>query len=495
MSVHTGSDVDTSAEPTVGGQLSAVRVPRFAALATAAILATQLMLQLDAQVVTVALPQLQRDLGFSAAGLSWVPNAYALAFGGLMLLGGRLGDVLGRVRVFGLGTALFALASLAAGLAPDATVMIVARVVQGMGAAVAAPSILSLLTAVARDERARGRNLALFTAASSVGASFGLILGGALTAFFSWRWGLLINLPIGAVVVTLVHRLVEEDRPAGGTVDGAGAITATLGSLGLVYGFVHAAEAGWATVQTWLTFALAAALLAVFIGVERRATLPLLDLSLLRHRKRATALGAMGLIVGVHFSLLFLLVQYYQRELRMSPLVAGLAFLPLTGTILAVTHFVPPAVRRFGAGRLLVLGTALVGVSFGWFAALNGSSTYARDVLGPLLVHSVGVALVFTPGTVLVLEGVPARHSGSISGLLQMVQQVGGSLGIAVIVAVHASGGGEPDAFLPGLPRAFLAAAVLAAVAVLVALTGLIGFIGLIGLTTRHRHTDSESAA
>ncbi|MGA5521067.1 MFS transporter [Streptomyces pseudogriseolus] len=448
-------------------------VQRFVALATVAILATQLMLQLDAQVVTVALPQLQQDLGFSPAGLSWVPNAYALAFGGLMLLGGRLGDVLGRVRVFTIGTVLFALASLAAGLAPDATIMVVARVAQGVGAAIAAPSILSLITAIARDEHARSRNMALFTAASAVGSSFGLILGGALTAFFSWRWGLLINLPIGVVVVLVVQWLVKEDRPTGGRVDVAGAITATLGSLALVYGFVHAAERGWATAGTAVTFVLALVLLTTFVAVERRVRLPLLDLSLVRHRKRATALGAMGLTVGVHFSLLFTLVQFYQRELGMSALVAGLAFLPLTGTILLVTQFVPAFVRRVGAGRLLVLGTALVTISFVWFAAaLNASSTYLGGVVAPLVVHSLGVALVFTPGTMLIMEGVPTRHSGSMSGFLQMVQQVGGSLGIAVIVAVHTSGG-EPGAFLPGLTGAFWTAAALATVAVLISLIGL----------------------
>ncbi|MFF7553741.1 MFS transporter [Streptomyces olivaceus] len=472
MSVHTGSDADTSPALTEHRRVPTVTVPRFVALATVAILATQLMLQLDAQVVTVALPELQQDLGFSPAGLSWVPNAYALAFGGLMLLGGRLGDVLGRVRVFTIGTVLFALASLAAGLAPDATIMVVARVAQGVGAAIAAPSILSLITAIARDEHARSRNMALFTAASAVGSSFGLILGGALTAFFSWRWGLLINLPIGAVVVLVVQWLVKEDRPTGGRVDVAGAITATLGSLALVYGFVHAAETGWATAGTVVTFVLALVLLTTFVAVERRVRLPLLDLSLVRHRKRATALGAMGLTVGVHFSLLFTLVQFYQRELGMSALVAGLAFLPLTGTILIVTHFVPAFVRRVGAGRLLVLGTALVTISFVWFSALDASSTYLGGVVAPLLLHSLGVALVFTPGTMLVMEGVPARHSGSMSGFLQMVQQVGGSLGIAVIVAVH-TGGGEPGAFLPGLGGAFWTAAALGAVAVLIALVGL----------------------
>ncbi len=345
--------------------------PRRAALALTAVLATQLMLQLDAQVVTVALPQVQGELGFSAAGLSWVPNAYALAFGGLMLLGGRLGDVVGRVRAFEAGTALFALASLAAGLAQDPTTMIIARVVQGMGAAVAAPSILSLITAMARDEAARRHGLAMFTATSAIGSSFGLILGGFLTAFASWRWGLLINVPVGILVVITVHRLVRETARSRGSIDVVGAATATTGSLALVYGFIHAAEAGWSSVWTVVSFALAIVLLVAFVLVERHVRRPLLDLSLLKHRARAAALVALGLIVGAHFAMLFLLVQYFQRVLGMGALVAGLAFLPLTLSVLGLTQFVPAFIRKVGAEKLLTLGSLLVAISFALFATLD----------------------------------------------------------------------------------------------------------------------------
>lgn len=444
--------------------------PRRAALALTAVLATQLMLQLDAQVVTVALPQVQGELGFSAAGLSWVPNAYALAFGGLMLLGGRLGDVVGRVRAFEAGTALFALASLAAGLAQDPTTMIIARVVQGMGAAVAAPSILSLITAMARDEAARRHGLAMFTAASAIGSSFGLILGGFLTAFASWRWGLLINVPVGILVVITVHRLVRETARSRGSIDVVGAATATTGSLALVYGFIHAAEAGWSSVWTVVSFALAIVLLVAFVLVERHVRRPLLDLSLLKHRARAAALVVMGLIVGAHFAMLFLLVQYFQRVLGMGALVAGLAFLPLTLSVLGLTQFVPAFIRKVGAEKLLTLGSLLVAISFALFATLDTSSTYFGGVFAALLLHSIGVALVFTPATVMIMDDVAADKTGSMSGFLQMVQQVGGSLGIAVIVAVYV-GGSVPGEFVPGLPPAFHAAAAIAALAVLVALS------------------------
>ena len=479
MSSQTECDPDAAgvgaAHPPVPSDIAQVDrpaavVPRRAALALTAVLATQLMLQLDAQVVTVALPQVQQELGFSAAGLSWVPNAYALAFGGLMLLGGRLGDVVGRVRAFETGTALFALASLAAGLAQDPTTMIIARVAQGLGAALAAPSILSLVTAMARDEVARRHGLAMFTAASAVGSSFGLILGGFLTAFTSWRWGLLINVPIGIVVVLVVHRLVRETARSRGSIDIAGAATATTGSLALVYGFIHAAEAGWSSVWTIVSFALATLLLISFVLVEQRVRQPLLDLSLLEHRGRAASLVVMGLIVGVHFAMLFLLVQYFQRVLGMGALVAGLAFLPLTFSILGLTQFVPAFIRRVGPGRLLVLGSLLVAVSFVLFAALDTSSTYFGGVLLALLLHSIGVALVFTPGTVMIMEDVATDKTGSMSGFLQMVQQVGGSLGIAVIVAVYV-GGSVPGEFVPGLAPAFSVAAAIAALAALVALT------------------------
>ncbi|MFF2861419.1 MFS transporter [Streptomyces rubiginosohelvolus] len=473
MPVHEQLSTGTEPAPLPTTVPRRVEVPPHAALAVAAVLTAQLMLQLDAQVVTVALPQVQTALGFSAAGLSWVPNAYALAFGGLMLLGGRLGDTFGRVRVFNIGTALFAAASLAAGLAPNAPVMITARVAQGVGAAIAAPSVLSLLTAMAKDETARRRSLAMFTAASAIGSSFGLILGGALTAFASWRWGLLINVPVGIAVVAVVHRLVRESAPVRGRVDIAGAVTATLGSLLLVYGFIHAAEAGWAAVQTVLAFVLAVALLVAFVLIERRAAHPLLDLTLLRHTGRATALVVMGLIVGVHFSLLFILVQYLQRSLGMGALTAGLAFLPLTGTILTVTQFVPAFIRRVGPAKPLVAGSLLVAVSFLWFAQLDTGSTYGGGVLTPLVIHSIGAALVFTPATVMIMEGLPPEHTGSMSGFLQMVQQVSGSLGIAVIVAVYV-GAGESGQVASGNAPAFYLAGAISTLAVLTALVALV---------------------
>jgi len=443
--------------------------PRIAALALSAVLTLQLMLQLDAQVMTVALPSVQAELGFSAAALSWVPNAYALAFGGLILLGGRLGDALGRVRVFSIGTIIFVLGSLIGGLAFDPMILVGARVLQGIGAAVAAPSVLALIATMARDEAARARGLAWFTSISAIGSSVGLILGGFLTDLASWRWGLLINVPIGAVVIVLVVRLVREtDRHRARAFDIPGAILASLASAGLVWAFITAGEYGWASPATIGFFVAAALLIVALVLVERRSANPLVAIHLLADRRRVGALVNMGLIVGAHFAMLFFIVQFLQRVLDFGPLLAGVAFLPLTATVFILTRWVPGIVARFGARLPLIVGGALVTLSFVLWAPLTESASYGAVVV-PLLIQAVGVALIFTPGTLTIMSAVPEADTGSASGMLQMVQQVGGSVGIAVAVSVYASGAVDGE-FLPGFAGAMIAGAVLAVVATAVAI-------------------------
>lgn len=278
------------------------------ALAIWVVLAAQLMLAMDFLIVVVALPRIQQDLGFSSAGLTWVPNAFGLAFGGLLLLGGRLGDIIGQVRAFRIGLIIFVVASLLGGLAQLPSLLIAARVAQGVGAALAAPSVLALVMLMARDEAEKARGLSLFTAVSSIGASAGLILGGVLTDFLSWRWALLINVPVGISVVTAIGHLVEETHPKAARLDVVGALTATIGSVALVYGFISAADKGWTAVGTLMSFAGAAILLVAFFRIEKRHASPLLDLSLLQDQSRLGALAVMALIVGVHFAVLFMLV-------------------------------------------------------------------------------------------------------------------------------------------------------------------------------------------
>jgi len=438
------------------------------ALALFIVLAAQLMLAMDLLIVVVALPRIQQDLGFNPASLTWVLNAFGLAFGGLLLLGGRLGDMIGQVRAFRSGLVIFVLASLLGGLAQSPAMLVAARVLQGIGAALAGPCVLALVIVMARDEKEQARGMSLFIAVSTIGASVGLILGGALTELLSWRWSLLVNVPVGAVVVLAIGRLVAETHPKPARLDIVGALTATLGSVALVYGFISAAEYGWAYAGTILSFAAAVLLFVTFVRTERRHAEPLLDLRLLQDRSRLGGLAVMALIVGAHFSVLFTLVQYFQRVLGYSPIVAGLAYVPLTATVFAISHFVPRLIGRFGARILLASGSLLVAASMLGFALLGDRVGYFPAVLTPLLIHAVGIALVFAPGTVAIMHGVPAEHAGAASGLLQMDQQIGGALGIAVIASVY-SLAAVPGQYVSGLPAAFGVGGLIALVAAAIA--------------------------
>ncbi|WP_312437694.1 MFS transporter [Janthinobacterium sp.] len=434
------------------------------ALALAIVLAAQCMFAMDLLIVVVALPRIQHDLGFNPASLSWVLNAFGLAFGGLLLLGGRLGDMLGQVRAFRIGLAVFVFGSLLGGLAQTPGLLIAARVLQGAGAALAGPSVLALVIVMARNAAEQARGMSLFIAVSSVGASAGLILGGVLTEYLSWRWALLINVPVGIIVLLTIGRLIAETVPKPARLDVVGAVSATLASVALVYGFVSAADHGWSAAGTLLSFALVLPMLVLFIRVQRRHREPLLDLHLLRDRSRTGGLLVMALIVGMHFSLLFMLVQYLQRIMGYTPLMAGFAYLPLTATVFAISHVVPRLIVRFGARVLLATGSVLVAASLAGFALLGSDASYFPAVLLPLLIHAVGIALVFAPGTVAIMHGVPDEHAGAASGLLQMDQQIGGALGIAVITSIHMLTG-VPGQYAAGLPAAFGAGAAIALVA------------------------------
>ena len=438
------------------------------ALALAIVLAAQCMFAMDLLIVVVALPRIQHDLGFNPASLSWVLNAFGLAFGGLLLLGGRLGDMLGQVRAFRIGLAVFVFGSLLGGLAQTPGVLIAARVLQGAGAALAGPSVLALVMVMARNAAEQARGMSLFIAVSSVGASAGLILGGVLTEYLSWRWALLINVPVGIIVLLTIGRLVAETVPKPARLDVVGAVSATLASVALVYGFVSAADHGWSAAGTLLSFALVLPMLVLFIRVQRRHREPLLDLHLLRDRSRTGGLLVMALIVGMHFSLLFMLVQYLQRILGYTALMAGFAYLPLTATVFTISHVVPHLITRFGARALLATGSVLVAASLAGFALLGCHDSYFSAVLIPLLVHALGIALVFAPGTVAIMHGVPQEHAGAASGLLQMDQQIGGALGIAVITSIY-SLAVVPGQYASGLPAAFGGAALIALVAATIA--------------------------
>jgi EmrB/QacA subfamily drug resistance transporter len=455
-----------------------------AATGIAIVLVAQLMLVLDATVVNVALPRIDTDLGFGPASLSWVLNAYTLAFGGLLLLGGRLGDVRGRLRLFEIGLALFTLASALGGLAQTPGQLVAARAAQGVGAALAAPSVLALLTTSAPDEAARNRALALFGAVSSGGASIGLLLGGALTDVGSWRWTLFINVPLGVGVLLLARRFVAETAPRPGRFDLVGAATATLGSVSLVWALIGTPEHGWTSARTLGGFALGLVLLALLARTELRHPHPLVQPHLVRNRRRVGALAVMALVIGANLSMFFLVVQYVQTVLGFGPLASGFAFLPFSLGIFAMSRVTPWLIARLGARPMIMVGTAAMVVGYAWLSSAGTGDTYLGAVLGPMVIAGLATGFVFMPVTATVLGGVEPEHAGSASGLLQTTQQLGSAVGVAVIVSVYAAGA-VPGEFVPGVRAAFLTSAGFALVAFLVA---------AVVLRSRTRPVDTEVA-
>jgi EmrB/QacA subfamily drug resistance transporter len=435
-----------------------------AATGIAIVLVAQLMFVLDATVVNVALPQIDTALGFGPASLSWVLNAFTLAFGGLLLLGGRLGDVFGRRRMFLAGLSVFAIASLLGGLAQTPEMLVLARAAQGAGAALAAPGVLALLTTSAPDEPARLRALALFGAVSSAGMSIGLLLGGAVTDLGSWRWTMFINVPIAVGVLVLAPRFVDETARRPGRFDVVGAVTATGGAVAIVWSLIGAPEHGWGSPRTLLGFA-AGVLLLVVLGVtERRVAHPLLRPALLRSRQRVGGLAVMALIFGGQLSMFFLAVQFIEGELGFGPMASGLAFLPLTIGIFLTSRFTPRIMTMVGPLPMIALGAVGLSASFAWLSTLDAGDSYVSGILGPMVLNGLSAGLAFMPITSIVLGGVEPEHAGAASGLLQTFQQLGGAVGLAVIVSVYAAGS-VPGEFLPGAQAAFLTSATMAALA------------------------------
>src|SRR4051812_143772 len=378
---------------------------RHPGISLAVIVACQLMVVLDATVVFVALPKIQQSLHFSATGLSWVSNAYSLAFGGLLLLGGRAGDVLGRRRVFATGIAVFTSASLLGGFATSSGWLLAARAVQGVGAALAAPGALALIAGTFAEGPERNRALSIFSATSSAGASVGLILGGVLTDWASWRWVLFINVPVGVAVLLLTPIFLEETERHRGRLDIAGAVTSVTGMVALVYGFIRAADAGWSDRVTLLAFAAGALLLVAFVVVESRAEQPVVPLRLFADRARAGSYFDMLLLAAAMFGMFFFLVQFLQNSLGFSPLKAGLAFLPMTGLLFGVARLAPRLVPKFGVRPLMLTGLPLILAGMLWLTRLSASSGYAGGALGPMILFGLGAGLVFLPLTLTILSG------------------------------------------------------------------------------------------
>ncbi|HEY7223030.1 MAG TPA: MFS transporter [Micromonosporaceae bacterium] len=436
----------------------------------ALVLVAQLMVVLDAAVVNVALPRIAADLDFAPAALTWVLNGYTLAFGGLLLLGGRIGDVFGRRRTLVAGLVAFTLFSLAGGLAPNAELLVLARAMQGLGAALAAPQVLALVTTSARDGTARARAIALFAAVSSSGASIGLILGGLLTDLGSWRWTLFINVPIGLAVLSLVRRYVPETSRRPGRFDVAGAVTATGGAVAIVWSLIGASQHGWTSARTVGGIVLGIALLAALVLVERRVAHPLLRLELFRSPRRVMSFVAIVGLVGAQFSTFYLTVLYLQGVLHFGPLASGFAFLPLSLSIFGMSRISPRIAARIGMPAMLLVGGIGMTLSFVWLSQLGANASYAGAMLVPFVINGAFASMVFTASTALGLEGVDAAHAGAASGLVQTMQQLGGSIGLAIIASVYVANG-HPGEIVPGMRQAFTAAALLATIGVIAALT------------------------
>lgn len=416
--------------------------PRLTARAVAAlavIVGAQLMVVLDGTIVTVALPSIRDALGFTPTGLSWVMNAYALAFGGLLLLGGRAGDVIGRRRALVVGVLVFVVASLVGGIASSATVMILARVAQGVGAALAAPSTLSLIVTTFAEGYARNRAIAIASAASASGAVIGLVAGGALTSGVSWRWVMLVNAPIGLALAVAAPFVLAETPRRISRFDVPGALTSTVGMTALVYGFVRAGSHGWSDPQTVASLVLGAVLLVVFVAIERRTAEPLLPLRLVSSARKATPFAAMLLVPAAMMSFFYFTTLFVQDVLGFTALQTGLAFVPLAGLILVSSWVTPPLMARFGARPLVLTGLSALLVGLVMISNVSAESTYLGSLLVPVMILGIGGGLTFTPLMTLVMGTMRPEDAGAASGLLQAAQQVGTAMGLGVLTTVYAS--------------------------------------------------------
>ncbi|HEX8857327.1 MAG TPA: MFS transporter [Thermoleophilaceae bacterium] len=460
------------------------RVDPGAVLALVAV--AQVMVVLDATVVNVALPTIKRDVGFSEQSLSWVLNAYTLVFGGFLLLGGRLADRLGRRRLLVAGIALFAGASLVCGVSQSEGMLLGARAAQGLGGALVSPAALSIILTTFAEGPERNRALAVWGAIAGAGGAVGLLLGGLIVEALTWRWVFFINVPIGAVVLALAPRIIPESRTESGTqggYDAEGALAITLGTIALVYTLIKADSWGWTSGRTLAGFAIAAALIVAFVVIEHRQPEPLVPLRIFSNRGLAASDATMLVVAAALFGVFFFCTLYLQQVLGYSALKTGVAYLPLSLTLVGASALASRFVDRFTPKPVLAAGLLISTAGFVLLTGVSGHSDYASHVLPAMLVLGTGLGMSFVPITIAATNGVAAADSGLASGLLNTTQQVGGSLGIAILSSVSnsrvasslAAGSSLPVALTHGFKGAFLAAAILCALGVAVALVLLPG--------------------
>ena len=448
--------------------------------ALALLCAVQFMVVLDIAIVNVALPSIQTDLHFSQENLQWVISAYALVFGGFLLLGGRLADLLGRKRVFMVGLVVFSLGSLLCGLAWSEASLIAARALQGLGAAAITPSALSILSTTFREGRERNIALGAWGAVGGFGAAAGVLMGGILTDLLSWQWIFFVNVPVGIAALALAPVLLAESRDAHGqSHDVPGAVLVTSGLVLLVLGITQGHAWGWSSGRTVGVFVASAVLLAAFVGWEQRQRDPLVPLSIFVRLQTLTAANVAGFIMGtVMFSMFLMLTLYMQDVLGYSPLKTGVGYLAVAGTAVLWANVAAVAVNRVGVKPALILGMSLLTVGLVYFTQVSVDGSYWTDLFPGFLILGVGIPFAFVPITIAALAGTRPQEAGLASGLINTSQQIGGAVGIAILstIAVSrtdnavASGSAVPVALVDGYQAAFWVGAVIAFAGVLVSI-------------------------
>ena len=450
-------------------------------LALMLLAAAQFVVVLDASIVNVALPSMGKDLNFSQENLSWVVNAYTLFFGGFLLLGGRMADLIGRRRLFMAGLVVFALASLAGGLADSPGMLIAARAVQGLGAALLSPAALSLVTVMFKEGAERNKAMGVWGAVAGSGGAAGVLLGGVLTEYAGWEWVLFVNVPIGIAAALAAPRLLPESRNVGTRhFDVAGAVSVTAGLSLLVYTLVDANNAGWTSGQTLGLGAIALGFIAAFVVIETRiSAAPLVPFSIFR-RRTLTATNIVALLVAMAlFSMFFFISLYMQQVLGYDALKAGLAYLPLAFGIIVSAGVASALVTRVGFKPILVAGLVLTAAGLIWFSQVEVGGSYIGDILFPSLLAAVGLGFAFVSMTIAAVSGVESREAGLASGLINTSQQIGGALGLAILASVAnsrtdsmlADGAAMPSALTDGFRLAFIVGAGFAVLGAILAAT------------------------
>jgi EmrB/QacA subfamily drug resistance transporter len=458
-------------------------------LALALLAAAQFVVVLDASIVNVALPSIGKALSFSQDNLSWVVNAYTLTFGGFLLLGGRMADLIGRRLMFMSGLVLFAGASLAGGLAQSDVWLVAARAVQGLGAALLSPAALSIVTTLFKEGAERNKALGVWGAVAGSGGAVGVLLGGMLTQWAGWEWVLFVNVPIGLAAAAIAPRLLPESRNDGARhFDIAGAVSVTAGLSLLVYALVDANNAGWGSTRTLTLIAIAVVLIAAFIAIERRSKAPLVPLPGIFRIRTISAINATALFIAMSlFSSFFFISLYMQQVLGYDALKAGISYLPLAGGIIVSAGLASNLATRFGFKPVLIAGLLLTGGGLAWFSQVSPDGSYLGDILFPSLLTAVGLGLAFVPMTIAAVAGVEPHEAGLASGLINTSQQIGGALGLAILAAIAnsrtddlmAAAGGKaqalPNALTEGFRSAFAVGAGFAIVGALIAAVAISG--------------------